>query len=148
MLHRIIVHVPILFFFAARDLRKKSTLEYYGFGNKVLSTSIQGVLLKRRECTILEDIRMSDDLPKNQQSEAIENAVTVLQKLQALKSKVAELRVQCEELRKQRFEEHGIEPLCSKCGGYVESGQEVAIKGSNGTVRAYYHQECFKHILQ
>ena len=91
---------------------------------------------------------MRDYPTRNQQIMAREKAEAVLQRLHALKSRVTELRLQCEELRKQRLEDHNIEPLCSECGNSIESGQEVVIKGSDGTVRTCYHKECFKHFLQ
>lgn len=122
-------------------------MEYCGFGNKVLSSKIQGVLLKDKEWTMLEKVEAWDHPRNNQQIMAKEKAEAVLQRLQALKSKVSELRLQCEELRKLRLEEHGREPLCSECGNSIEPGQEVVIKDSDGTVRTCYHQKCFKQLL-
>jgi len=83
----------------------------------------------------------------NEKTRAKERAEVVLQRLQALKSKVSELRLQCEELRKQRLEEQSKGLLCSECGSSIEPGQEVVIKDSDGTIRNYYHPKCFKELL-
>lgn len=99
--------------------------------------------MRGKGCTSLEDIEVGNYPSKNQQIMAREKAEAVLLRLQVLKGKVAELRLQYEELRKQRMEEHSTGPLCSKCGNSIESGHEIVVKGSDGTVRACYHQECF-----
>jgi hypothetical protein len=127
---------------------KVSILEYCCFGNKVLSSKIQGVLLKGKECTMLEKMEAWDHPHNNQQIVTKEKAEEVLQRLQALKSAVSALRLQCEELRKLRLEEHSREPLCRECGNSIKPGLEITIKDSDGTVRTCYHQKCFKQLLR
>jgi|GEM_PF-1866127 len=82
-----------------------------------------------------------------EKARAMERAEIVLRRLQVLKSKVSELRFQCEELRKQRLEEQEKTLLCSECGNPIEPGQEVIIKDPDGTVRNRYHLKCFRELL-
>ncbi len=76
-----------------------------------------------------------------------ERAVTVLRRLQALKNEISQLRLECEELRKQRLEDQDKGLLCSECGESIESGQEIVVKDSAGMARSCYHQNCFKSLL-
>lgn len=97
---------------------------------------------------MLADIGMLDQSRRNHPGMPKESVRRALQKLQALKSKVTDLRLQCEELRNQGLEEHNIMPLCSGCHNPLEPEQEIVVRDSNKIVRAYYHRECFKHLLQ
>jgi hypothetical protein len=126
---------------------KISILEYCGFGNKVLSSKIQGILLKGRNCAMLEKAELWDPPHTNQRMMTKEKVEVVLQRLQALKSKVSVLRLHCEELRKLRLEEHNGEPICQECGTSIGPGL-VVIKDSDGTVKTFYHQKCFKNVLR
>lgn len=72
----------------------------------------------------------------------------VLQRLQVLKSRTSELRLQLEELRQLRSEEKPDGLVCSECGEAVEQGQEVAIKDSSGALKRCYHKECFEAMLR
>lgn len=96
---------------------------------------------------MLTKVEAWDHSSNNEQIRAKERTDVVLQRLQALKSEVYELRLQCEELRKQRLEEQDKGLLCSECGNSIEPGQEVMIKDSDGTVRNCYHPKCFKEFL-
>jgi hypothetical protein len=97
---------------------------------------------------MLEKVEAWNHPHNDQQIVTKEKAKEVLQRLQALKSKVSMLRFQCEELRKLRLEGHGRGLLCRECGNSIEPGLEVVIKDSDGTVRTCYHQECFKHLMR
>jgi hypothetical protein len=97
---------------------------------------------------MLEKVELRDPPRTNQQILTKEKAEVVLQRLQALKSKVSVLRLHCEELKKLLLEEHSEEPLCQECGTPIEPGLEIVIKDSDGTARTFYHQKCFKHVLR
>ncbi|MEM2998986.1 MAG: hypothetical protein QXX34_00470 [Candidatus Bathyarchaeia archaeon] len=71
-----------------------------------------------------------------------EKVESILARLQSLKGQVSELRKKCEELRLGKREDL----ICSECGKLIEAGQWVALKNSNGQIRAYYHKDCFKEI--
>jgi prefoldin subunit 5 len=76
--------------------------------------------------------------------EKIEDLVA---KLQMLKSKVSELRLQCENIKKLYSSEGGCDALlCDECGKTIERGQEVIVKDSSGMERRHYHKECFKAL--
>jgi len=74
-----------------------------------------------------------------------EKVEVVLARLQSLKNQVSELRMQCEALKKLQSEEPK-DLTCSECGKLIEQGQEIALKGSFGEVKSYYHKDCFKAI--
>jgi prefoldin subunit 5 len=76
-----------------------------------------------------------------------EKVEAVLARLQSLKCKVSELRMQCEELKKLQSEKQKKALVCNKCGKLIKQGKEITIKGSLGEVRSYYHRECFKALL-
>lgn len=92
-----------------------------------------------------------EQLCDHEQLRMREEIQITLRKLQTLKSKIAELRDQCEELRElsshahtPRSETTDTALRCSKCGKTVEPGQEIVIKDSDGTETGRYHRECFK----
>jgi hypothetical protein len=92
-----------------------------------------------------------EQLANHEQLKVREEVQITLRKLQMLKSKIAELRDQCEELRElsshahaPRSETTGTTLRCSKCGRAIEPGQEIVIKDSDGTETGRYHRECFK----
>jgi hypothetical protein len=75
-----------------------------------------------------------------------ERAMTALARLQSLKSKVTELRLQCEALQKLQLEKPKKILVCHQCGKLIKNGKEVAVKDSLGKVRSHYHKDCFKAI--
>ena len=75
---------------------------------------------------------------------AKEEVEVTLRKLQILKSRISELRAQCEELKKISSETKGNALLCSQCGEAIEPGQEIVVKGSGEAEIRQYHKECFK----
>jgi hypothetical protein len=80
-------------------------------------------------------------------SEREEKVRAALARLEALKCRVSELRMQCEALKKQRLEKQQEEAfVCSECGKRIKPGQEVALKNSFGKVKSFYHRDCFKAI--
>lgn len=79
-----------------------------------------------------------------EQFKAREELEVTLRKLQTLRSRISELRNQCEELKKLSSEDKGNALLCSECGEAIEPGQEIVVKDSEGTQRRNYHKECFK----
>jgi len=82
-------------------------------------------------------------------TDAVKNKETieaVLARLQSLKCKVSELRLQCEELKKLHSEKQIEALLCNECGKTIRKGQEVTVKDCDGEVKSYYHRDCFKTI--
>lgn len=79
-----------------------------------------------------------------EQLNAREEVEATLRKLQMLKSRISELRSQCEELRRMRLETEESALLCSECGEAIEPGQEIVVKDSEGAEKRHYHKECFK----
>jgi uncharacterized membrane protein len=80
-----------------------------------------------------------------------EEVEATLRKLQILKSRISELRDQCEELRKLSLHVHTPSPeiidttlRCTECGRAIEPGEEIVIKDSDGREARRYHKECFK----
>jgi len=69
---------------------------------------------------------------------------TALARLQLLKGRVSELRLQCEELQKKHSEKTTITFVkCDECGKTISKGQAIIVKDSDGKERSYYHKECF-----
>ena len=66
--------------------------------------------------------------------------------LQALKSKVAKLRNQCELLRNMQVKCQNEIVICSNCGKNIESDQKITVKDNSGKPRSHFHSECFKTI--
>lgn len=87
------------------------------------------------------------DINLNEQLGAKERIEATLQKLQALKSRISELRAQCEELQRLRVEDQSSALRCDECGGAIEPGQEVEAKNF-GEKAHHYHKECFRKIWQ
>lgn len=96
---------------------------------------------------MLEKAQIWKHCDNGEESNVKERAVTVLRRLQALKNQISQLRLECEELRKQRLENQDKGLLCSTCGEPIESGQEVIVKDSAGIAKSCYHQNCFKSLL-
>lgn len=69
-----------------------------------------------------------------------------LVRLKSLRSRVAEIRVQVESLRKLHAENQERPAVCFECGKEIEQGQEVTIKDPNGNPKSFYHKDCFKVI--
>jgi len=74
-----------------------------------------------------------------------EKAEAALARLKSLKSRVSELRVHCEALKKLESEKQEVW-TCNECGKLIEQGQEVTLKDSFGRVKSHYHKDCFKAI--
>jgi hypothetical protein len=94
----------------------------------------------------------NEQLFRYEQPKVSEEVQITLRKLQMLKSKISELREQCEELKKlsshthvQRSEARDTSmQQCSKCGRAIELGQEIVVKDPDGMETGRYHRECFK----
>jgi chromosome segregation ATPase len=76
-----------------------------------------------------------------------EKIEATLARLQSLKFKVSELRLQLETLREQQSERQEKAFLCNHCGKAIRKGTEIMIKGFNGEVKKSYHGGCFKAVL-
>ena len=78
-----------------------------------------------------------------QQREKVE---AYLVRLKDMRGKVAELREQCESLKRSRAEFQKSLVICSECGKHIEQGREIMVKDSSGNPMNYYHRECFGAI--
>jgi hypothetical protein len=76
-----------------------------------------------------------------------ERVQAALARLQSLRCKVTELRVQCEALRKLHSEKQMKALVCHECGKPIREGKEIVIKNAFGAVKSCYHEDCFKRIL-
>jgi hypothetical protein len=76
-----------------------------------------------------------------------EKIEATLARLQSLKLKVSELRLQIEALRNLQSEKQEKALLCDHCGKAIRKGKEITIRGSLGEVKRSYHKGCFKAIL-
>ena len=83
------------------------------------------------------------DADLNEHREKFEAALC---RLRSMKSRVADLRLQCESLRKLRVEKPTEGGVCSDCGGEIEQGQEVIVKDSLGNPVSCYHRDCFRAL--
>ncbi|MEM3666938.1 MAG: hypothetical protein QW222_07660 [Candidatus Bathyarchaeia archaeon] len=82
-----------------------------------------------------------------EQLTAKEKIEELVAKLQILKDKVSELRLQCEDIKKlYSSESDGNALLCDECGKTIEQGQEVTVRDSSGKEKKRYHKECFKAL--
>jgi uncharacterized protein with PIN domain len=90
----------------------------------------------------LEETRRHSDMVGRK-----EKVEATLIRLQSLKHKVSELRLQLEALRKLQSEKQEKVLLCNYCGKAIRKGEEITIKGSFGEIRRSYHKGCFKAIL-
>lgn len=108
-------------------------------------------MFKRAEMN--EHGRHNDDV------KARENMDVTLRKLQVLRGKISDLRVQCEELRRLSLKADSLKAdslkadnlgpysggfLCSQCGESIEPDQEIVVKSLDGTEKKHYHKDCFK----
>jgi hypothetical protein len=81
----------------------------------------------------------------HEQLKTREEVEATLRKLQILKSRISELRTQCEELRRISSETKENTLLCSECGEAIEPRQEIVVKDSGGSGKERnFHKECFK----
>ena len=89
-----------------------------------------------------ETRRHSDVVDRNEKIEA------TLARLQSLKHKVADLRLQLEALRDTQSEKKQEKALlCNYCGRTIVKGKEITVKGSLGEIKRSYHKGCLKAIL-
>lgn len=79
---------------------------------------------------------------------AREKMDATLLRLQMLKSRVSELRSQCEDLRNLCLTDKFGALLCSECGKKIELGRQVSVKDSAGVTTRHYHEECFRTLLK
>ena len=94
---------------------------------------------------MLKKTELYGNIDSNGQLETKERIVATMHKLQALKSRISELRAQCEELQRLRSEDRNNALLCDECGGSIEPGQEVEAKNFGENAR-HYHKECFRKL--
>jgi len=90
----------------------------------------------------LKESRFPNDVVERK--EKIEAA---LARLQSLKSKVSELRLQLEALRELQLKRQEKVLQCNHCGKAIRKGTEIMIKDSLGEIRRSYHKGCFKAVL-
>jgi len=76
-----------------------------------------------------------------------EKVEATLARLQSIKRKVSELRLQLEALRELQAEKQEKALLCYRCGKAIRKGKEIRIKGSLGEIKRSYHEGCFKAVL-
>ena len=69
-----------------------------------------------------------------------------LNRLNALKLKVTELRVRCEKLKKLQKEKLE-EKRCNRCKKKILLDKEVVFKNSAGKNKHYYHNHCFETLI-
>jgi hypothetical protein len=89
---------------------------------------------------------MFSEIEVNRQIKAKEQIEFVLNKLQALKHEISELRRQSEELKKLRLKARSKIMVCCICSGPIELGQEVVVKERKGSKERYYHNRCFQEL--
>jgi RNA polymerase-binding transcription factor DksA len=92
---------------------------------------------------MLEKTELFEETNSNQQVDAKKTIENTLQKLQALKSRISELRAHFEELQTRMEDQSSL--LCDECGRAIEPGEEVEAKNFGENVR-HYHQECFQKL--
>lgn len=71
---------------------------------------------------------------------------TTLLVLQNLKTKISELRIQCEDLKKLHSETKSNTLLCSHCASPVIKSQAIGVKDSFGKEKSFFHNECFRAL--
>jgi hypothetical protein len=76
-----------------------------------------------------------------------EKVEATLARLQSLKSKVSELRLQLEALMEMQAGKQEKALQCNRCGKAIRKGNEIMIKGSLGEIKRSYHKGCFKAVL-
>jgi hypothetical protein len=70
-----------------------------------------------------------------------ENVQELLNRIKALKDRVSNLRLHCEELRTTLNEKPDEAGLCSECGQQIERNEEVVFKGP--TEKRTFCKKCF-----
>jgi hypothetical protein len=75
-----------------------------------------------------------------------EKVEATLARLQSLKHRVSELRLQLEALRDLQSEKQEKVLLCDYCGKSIRRDTEIMVKGSLGEGKSY-HEGCFKAVL-
>jgi Rad3-related DNA helicase len=70
-----------------------------------------------------------------------ENVQELLHRTEALRDRVSNLRLQCEELRTILNEKPDEATLCSECGQKIERNEEVVFKGANE--KRTFCKKCF-----
>jgi hypothetical protein len=90
----------------------------------------------------LKESRFTSDMVERK-----EKTEEALARLQSLKLKIAELRLQVETLRKLQVEKQEKARLCTHCGKAIRKGTEIMVKGFKGEVKKSYHEGCFKVVL-
>lgn len=70
-----------------------------------------------------------------------ENIQELLHRIEALKDRVSNVRLQCEELRTILNEKPDEATLCSECGQQIERNEEVVFKGPNE--KRTFCKKCF-----
>ena len=95
---------------------------------------------------MFEKTEVCEQTGQNDEMKEREKIEAALLKLQTLKSRISELRLQCEQLQKQKLKDEDKEVVCDECGKEIESGQEVRVKASAGSKDRYYHKECFQAL--
>jgi hypothetical protein len=93
---------------------------------------------------MFKNTEVNYQLHRYEQPKVKEEVEATLRKLQLLRNRISELRVQCEELRRLSSETKEGILLCNECGKAVDPSEEIVIKGSDGIETAHYHKECFK----
>jgi hypothetical protein len=91
----------------------------------------------------METNQIQYDFDAVEQKQKVEAALV---RLKVLRSKVAELRAQCESLRQMEAKNDQKANVCSECRKEIEQGAEVTIEDDSGNPRSYYHRDCFKAI--
>jgi len=90
----------------------------------------------------LEETRCHSDMVDRK-----EKIEATLARLQSIKLKVSELRLQLEALRDLQSEKQEKALLCYHCGKAIRKGKEITIKGSLGEIKRSYQKSCFKAVL-
>lgn len=123
-------------------------LEYYDYRNKVLSSAMRNIHIKEfRARKLTEKMEVFEIKGSDEQLTVKEKIEDLVAKLQMLKSKVSELRLQCEDIKKLYSSEvEGNALLCDECGKTIERGQEVIVRDPSGREKRHYHKECFKAL--
>lgn len=94
---------------------------------------------------MLKKTEFFEENNSNQQADAKKTMEATLQKLQALKSRISELRAHLEELQLQTHIEDQSSLRCDECGRAIEPGEGVEAKNFGENV-LHYHKECFQKL--
>jgi hypothetical protein len=120
--------------------------EYFAERNKVLSTNssfLCWLFSNRREVSKMEVNEIQHNFNSVEQKDKVEAALV---RLKALRSRVAEIRAECESLKEMQAKNQKETIVCSECGKGIEQSQEITIRDNSGNPRSYYHKDCFKAI--